>query len=341
MQRYLTMSDEEIAASPIAQGGLNGVPMVDISELIHAPHPTAGMQCVRDISAACREWGFFQVVGHGVEQSLLDEAVRVSHDFFSLPKAEKGTVKRKKDNSKGWFDDELTKQKVDWKEGFDYGTQDGVMDKSGLDGQNQWPSRDIAPDLERVAKDYFAEVRLLSLKLLSAMAVGLGLPHDQYTRHFDRDTSFARLNYYPRCPDPSSHWSISHHTDAGAVTVLYQPRVKSLQVFNLTDRMWYEVEPVAHAFVINTGDIMQVWSNDIYRAPLHRVKAQAAEQRYSIPFFLNPSYDTDYAPSVSGGPPLYRPINWGVFRMARFGGDYADVGTDTQIAHYRIKQAKL
>eukprot|EP01061_Rhynchopus_euleeides_P015996 TRINITY_DN27148_c0_g3_i1.p1 TRINITY_DN27148_c0_g3~~TRINITY_DN27148_c0_g3_i1.p1 ORF type:complete len:252 (+),score=28.39 TRINITY_DN27148_c0_g3_i1:54-809(+) len=129
MQRYLTMSDEEIAASPIAQGGLNGVPMVDISELIHAPHPTAGMQCVRDISAACREWGFFQVVGHGVEQSLLDEAVRVSHDFFSLPKAEKGTVKRKKDNSKGWFDDELTKQKVDWKEGFDYGTQDGQTKK--------------------------------------------------------------------------------------------------------------------------------------------------------------------------------------------------------------------
>ena len=71
-----------------------------------------------------------------------------------------------------------------------------------------------------------------------------------------------------------------------------------------------------------------------------QVKAQLQDERYSAPFFYNPSYETDYAPvhtAVSEEHPAqYRAINWGEFRMARFQGDYADVGEETQIAHYRI-----
>ena len=94
-------------------------------------------------------------------------------------------------------------------------------------------------------------------------------------------------------------WAISHHTDAGAVTILHQTSVQSLQVYRPQDDKWHDVQPMPGAFVINTGDIMQVWSNDEYVAPLHRVKAQRDLERYSAPFFYNPSYETDYAPCTA------------------------------------------
>lgn len=85
----------------------------------------------------------------------------------------------------------------------------------------------------------------------------------------------------------------------------------------------------------------EVWSNDLYVAPVHRVKAQRSLERYSAPFFYNPSYETNYAP-VSGTvsdevPAKYRPINWGEFRLGRFRGDYADSGApDVQISDYLL-----
>ena len=117
---------------------------------------------------------------------------------------------------------------------------------------------------------------------------------------------------------------------------------ESLQVFQKSDGRWYDVTPQPGAFVINTGDIMQVWSNDRYIAPVHRVKAQRSLTRYSAPFFYNPSYECDYAP-VSGTiteetPALYTPINWGKFRLGRFQGDFADVGAEVQISDFRTDQ---
>ena len=91
--------------------------------------------------------------------------------------------------------------------------------------------------------------------------------------------------------------------------------------------------------IINIGDVVQVWSNDRYKAPLHRVLASDTHTRYSAPFFLNPAFETNYAPLQStqrNGRALYRPINWGEFRNGRAAGDYADVGEEIQIAHYRL-----
>jgi 2OG-Fe(II) oxygenase superfamily len=106
------------------------------------------------------------------------------------------------------------------------------------------------------------------------------------------------------------------------------------------DERWYLIQPRKNALVVNIGDIVQVWSNDQYRAPLHRVLANASMPRYSAPFFYNPSYATVYAPlpSVCDGahPPRYRPICWGEFRAARAAGDYADYGEEVQISHYGL-----
>jgi isopenicillin N synthase-like dioxygenase len=180
---------------------------------------------------------------------------------------------------------------VDWKEGLDIGTQAGSLDDKGLDGWNQWPSK--PPEFEGIVRDYFWQMEALARKLTCCMSLGLGMDAEHFSKEFDGvHSSYLRMNYYPLCPDPSSHMAISHHTDAGAVTVLTQSMVRSLQVYQPSNDQWYDVEPIEGAFVINTGDIMQVWSNDVYKAPLHRVKAQENLERYSSPFFYNPSYDT-------------------------------------------------
>jgi isopenicillin N synthase-like dioxygenase len=174
---------------------------------------------------------------------------------------------------------------------------------------------------------------------LQGISQNLGMPRDYLAERFGQPhSSFLRLNYYPLCSDPQDHLGISHHTDAGALTVLLTDAQPGLQF--LHQGVWHTVEPVAGALTVNIGDIVQVWSNDRYAAPLHRVLASSTSRRYSAPFFYNPSYDTDYAPLdgvVSAeAPPRYRPINWGEFRAGRAAGDYADAGEEIQISHFRL-----
>ncbi len=89
---------------------------------------------------------------------------------------------------------------------------------------------------------------------------------------------------------------------------------------------WQDVSPIAGTVVVNIGDMMQVWSNDRFTAALHRMQPVITQPRYSIPFFFNHSYDTDYAPlpTPDSTSPKYRTINWEEFRQARADGDYAD-----------------
>jgi isopenicillin N synthase-like dioxygenase len=262
-----------------------GVPTIDVSSLVDLPSIdsiTADLEVVAKIRDACSTWGFFQITGHRVDEDLVSRFYNAQKQFFALPEADKELVRRRADNSKGWYNNELTKQKVDWKEGFDLGAQDGTLDKTGLDGYNVWPAK--PEQFESTMREYFARMEALSRYILAAMTVGLGEGPAALIREFDSaHSSYLRLNYYPVCPDPSKHWSISEHSDAGALTILTQgPNfdVRSLQVYQPADKRWYDVEPIPGSFTINTGDVMQVWSNDRYKAPLHRVKAQLSKERY-------------------------------------------------------------
>ena len=81
---------------------------------------------------------------------------------------------------------------------------------------------------------------------------------------------------------------------------------------------------------------MQIWSNNRYHAPEHRVLTSSSRVRYSAPFFLNPAFDSVVAPLPSLGPPEYLPCVWGYFRAQRFAGDFADYGTEIQISDFAV-----
>lgn len=346
------------------------VPVVDIGVLMQwnedegldTPPPgfSAMMEAIR---WAAEEWGFFYVSNHGVSDKQLASFQDQIRAFFHLPKDIKRTIRRTATNSRGYFDDELTKNRVDWKECVDVGGQheDPEADIVGFDGKrirmgddcNQWIKQDInvLPDFRAHVQQHFQSMERMSRRLMMVFAMLMdkeatffdqyfGVPSvEQNQKREVVNSSFLRLNYYPVAPSPNETMAVHHHTDAGALTVLLQDdNVASLQVFHRETSQWVLIPPRKDTFVINIGDMLQVWSNDHFRAPLHRVLANGSQERISAPFFYNPSYDTTVAPlrarKETNDIEHYSPISWYEFRRQRFAGDYADQGQEVQIDQY-------
>ncbi len=301
------------------------IPTIDCRQMDHAA-----------LHDACRDWGFFVLTGHGIDPALIEASLASTDRFFDQPLAIKNRIRRSAGNCWGYNDAELTKNKRDWKEILDIGP--AVHDGPLKGARPQWP--DI-PGFRETLSQLSGGMHQTALGLVADIATSLGARID-LDEAFGDHSSFLRLNHYPPCPDPASDTSrfvpasgelgISHHTDAGAVTVLLQDGLPGLQVFH--QGQWIDVISERGAVVINIGDVVQVWSNDVYRAPLHRVVASSGASRTSIPYFLNPAYSYSYAPL--SGQARYRPINWGEFRAQRSAGDYADLGSEVQISDYLV-----
>jgi isopenicillin N synthase-like dioxygenase len=298
-------------------------PVIDISqsERVHTH---------RAIDTACREWGVFTVIGHDIDTRLLAAVRRQMRELFGAPLEEKLAISRTAENPWGFYDREITRHTRDWKQVYDFGPADGAAIVPQL------PPR--LPAFEPIVRAFYAACDALSLRLLRVIARNLGMPPDSLDAHFrPAHTSFLRFNYYPRCPVPEQTLGVNPHTDSGAITLLLQD-MPGLEV--LHEDRWCLVEPLRDALTVNIGDMLQVWSNDRYVAPLHRVIANSGADRYSAPFFFNPAYSTNYAPLPSvvdaRNPARYRAINWREFRAGRAAGDYADAGEYMEISRYAI-----
>jgi isopenicillin N synthase-like dioxygenase len=308
------------------------VPVIDIA---HLDSPTS----LAAIDGACREWGFFQVVGHGIDDAVTGRLMAVAREFFAQPAAFKRSLLRDASNPWGYFDQELTRNRHDWKEIYDLGPAPDPADP--LAWKPRWPEGPFRLRFEPALLAYYDQCKALALRLLKAIGSNLRAGPQEILGGFDeRHTSFLRLNHYPAQPPAAEGmlaFGVGEHTDSGALTVLLQDDQPGLEVCR--NGAWHPVAPLAGALVINIGDIVQVWSNDRYRAARHRVVTHATRERYSVPFFLNPSYETRYEPLKAAvdarRPALYEPIPWREFRELRAAGDYADLGEEVQIAHYR------
>ena len=199
---------------------------------------------------------------------------------------------------------------------------------------------------------------------------------DLYNKH----SSFLRLNFYPPSDTTNatltgavssdgsvnsdiltsiSSFGVSRHTDAGLLTILLQDDVAGLEVYtgskqDANDGEWVAVDPIPNALTINIGDMLQVLSNDLFKAAEHRVRAtpaSATKPRFSAPFFYNPDYNTVITSIVTSphhstgsdsmnsiydtSKARYKPLRWGDFRSSRFLGDYSDVGREIQIEDFQ------
>eukprot|EP01038_Epipyxis_sp_PR26KG_P010876 gene10876-14595_t len=354
-------------------------PIIDIYPLLHNISYSMKRSTLDEIGIATTRWGFFHIINHGINETFIDEVIDQMKTFFKLPLEEKKLVERTESNSRGYTNQEYTKQRLDKKEVLDIGifhpydkvllSDQGWSDQL-LDGINQWPTTNKTSHFDPirfkfVMEEYFNHCTTLSNLLFHAIISNIlcmdNEEIDIESKFFQYHTSFLRLNYYPisnlwqTCQlsdvescnipdneDDSKSLGISRHTDAGGLTILLQDiNCSSLQVYSGSkqdnnDGEWVKVDPVKNGLTINTGDMLQVWSNNVFKAPEHRVLASTVQERYSVPFFYNPSYDTIVKPlcvhppshgiidpSLNGS--NYHPIRWGDFRSMRYKGDYSDI----------------
>ncbi|MEY3361260.1 MAG: hypothetical protein RL531_979 [Actinomycetota bacterium] len=310
------------------------VPTVDISD----PSATS----LAAIDTACRDHGFFLLTGHGMD-AVIEETWNWTRRFFDADRSVRTAVVRSEANPLGYYDRELTKRRRDHKEVFD------LIDPTiaALDARNRWPA--ALPGLRDAMIRHFDACSALAARTLSLVHDALGLADDERASSAcDRHTSTVRLNHYTvGDPVPVDEreglaalgtTALGHHTDPGVLTLLLQDDTGGLQA-EASDGTWIDVPPRVGTVVVNLGDCMQAWSNDRYRAAVHRVVPMTASRRFSIPYFSNPHRDAiiEPIPALSTDGPRYRPFPWREFMAARAYDNFADLGTDdTQVTDFRI-----
>ncbi|CAK7329800.1 unnamed protein product [Dovyalis caffra] len=197
-----------------------------------------------------------------------------------------------------------------------------------------------------VCEEYAKELEKLAYKLLGLIALSLGLPQNRFHGFFKDQISFVRLNHYPPCPVPHLALGISRHKDAGALTILAQDDVGGLEVKRKTDGKWLWVKPTPNAYIINVGDIIQVWSNETYESVEHRMIVNSEKERFSIPFFFNPAHYTIVKPleelTNERNPAKYRSYNWGKFFVTKKKSNFKKLDVENiQIFHFRVPKSEL
>lgn len=275
------------------------LPVIDIAPLVAGTPARAGV--AGHIAQACREHGFFYVVGHGVDEALCTRLEALSRRFFSLPEADKQPLRMALGGRawRGWFPlgGELTSGRPDWKEGLYLGQELPAADprvQAGwpLHGANLWPA--AVPALRDTVLAYLDAVTRLGHVLMEGIALSLGLPA---TYFHDRCTAdpliLLRLFNYPSQPVPERldvAWGVGEHTDYGLLTILRQDTVGGLSVH--TAGGWVDAPPLPQSFVCNIGDMLDRMTGGLYKSTPHRVRRNTSgTDRISIPLFFDPGFD--------------------------------------------------
>jgi len=309
--------------------GDSTVPVIDVAPLMtrdERRHDVAAR-----IADACREVGFFYVVGHGVSEPLQDALVAQSRRFFARPPEEKAEIAMRLGGRawRGWFPvgDELTSGEPDLKEGIYFGAElapEHPLVRAGtpLHGPNLFPAD--MPELRATVLAYMDAMTALGHVLLRGIALALGLAEDELARRFTATplTLFRIFSYPP--PRDAHGWGVGEHTDYGFLTILKQDASGGLEV--KSRRGWIDAPPIAGSFVCNIGDMLDRMTGGRFRSTPHRVRNRASHDRLSFPFFFDPGWQARIAalPMPDEAPPDDRAQRWDGASVHDFDGTYGD-----------------
>ncbi|XP_059627969.1 jasmonate-induced oxygenase 2-like [Cornus florida] len=287
------------------------IPLIDFAGLNFDTLPAATLD---QISDACRNWGFFQVVNHGVSPHLMDRARSAWREFFHMPMELKQSFANSPKTYEG-YGSRLGVEKgaiLDWS---DYYFLHYLP--TCLKDHKKWP--DQPESLREVIEEYSDQVVKLGGVLMKVFSKNLGLREDYLQNAFGGTNIGAclRVNFYPKCPQPDLTLGLSSHSDPGGMTLLLpDDHVPGLQVRR--GDSWITVKPAPHAFIVNIGDQIQVLSNAIYKSIEHRVIVSGME-RVSLAFFYNPRSDLLIEPAkelvTPDKPALYPPMTFDEYRL--------------------------
>lgn len=280
------------------------IPVIDIHPL------TAGVgldDVARQIHQACRDTGFFYVVGHGIDEALQQRLEQLSRQFFAQDLETKMQIRMALAGRawRGYFPvgDELTSGKPDLKEGIYFGaelddTHPFVQQAVPMHGANLFPA---IPQFRETVLEYLEAMTQLGHTVMTGIALSLGLEASYFRDRYTDDPLilFRIFNYPPDIPSEAASWGVGEHTDYGLLTLLKQDDSGGLQV--RTRSGWLEAPPIPNSFVCNIGDMLDRLTAGLYRSTPHRVKNRSGCDRLSFPFFFDPSFNAELQPIPLAG----------------------------------------
>jgi isopenicillin N synthase-like dioxygenase len=297
----------------------SAIPVIDIGPLLGMDE-MARIASARAIGKACTEVGFFYIQNHGIPASLIERTYAESRRFHESAANLKQRVHvSRSPGTRGWIpvssedddgdpemyrlvepkdldDDYLSKPRLH--AAFDVALEIGDDDPDFRAGNimlvpNQWP--DWLPGFRETVIEYYDAVMALGDQLFRAFAIALDLPETFFIERSRKPTSQLRLLHYPPndLPMDNTNLGISAHSDFECFTILHQSS-PGLQVMNAADE-WVEAPPIDGTFIVNIGDLLEGWTNGLFKATQHRV-VNTGRNRYSMPLFFAADYHTEVAP---------------------------------------------
>jgi isopenicillin N synthase-like dioxygenase len=287
----------------VATNHHSSIPVIDVNPLI------LGTEARRDVAVkigeACRECGFFYIVGHGVSEDLQRLLEELSKDFFAQDLGTKLQISMSRGGRawRGYFPvgGELTSGKPDLKEGIYFGAEleaDHPLVKTGtpMHGPNLFPPN--MPGFREIVLDYIAAMTRLGHCLTAGIALSLGLEESYFADRYTSDPLilFRIFNYPPALASPDFETSegVGEHTDYGLLTILRQDMSGGLEV--KIKSQWVAAPPIPDSFVCNIGDMLDRMTAGHYLSTPHRVRNQARHSRLSFAFFFDPNFHAKVEP---------------------------------------------
>jgi isopenicillin N synthase-like dioxygenase len=316
------------------ENAMSTIPVIDVAPLL-AGTPDQARAVAQALGRACREVGFFYIVGHGVPRELRTRVFDAAIAFFSGPASIREAASFAGPGSnRGYIrlgGEALDPSKpADVKEAFNIGLElppddPDLLARAPFRAANLWP--EIAGFRDTMLA-YFNAVWRLGRDLHRGFALDLGLEGDFFESKLDKPLATMRLLHYPPVTTPLAQGQLGAgvHTDYGNVTLLATDAVGGLMVQDRSGR-WLDAPVMADAFVCNIGDCLMRWSNDVYVSTPHKVVSPPGADRYSVAFFLDPNPDAIVAclPTCISEerPAKYGPITGANFLRSRLEPTYA------------------
>ncbi|XP_074280916.1 kihadalactone A synthase LFS isoform X2 [Silene latifolia] len=296
------------------------------------------------LKQACLDSGFFYVVNHGISQEFMDEVFEASKKFFDLPINEKMKLLRN-EKHRGYTPvlDELLdpehQVQGDFKEGYYIGVEvpdDDPEAEKPFYGPNVWPATDILPGWRETMEKYYSQALEVARAVARIIALALDLSEDFFDKPemLGNPIATLRLLHYGsgQVSEPSKGiFGAGAHSDYGLITLLATDDVVGLQIckdWDAKPQIWENVPPVKGAFIVNLGDMLERWSNGVFKSTMHRVLGNGQE-RYSIPYFVEPSHEclVECLPTCKSetNPPKFPPVRCGEYLSQRYRDTHADL----------------
>ncbi|XP_012082504.1 protein DMR6-LIKE OXYGENASE 1 [Jatropha curcas] len=256
------------------------LPIIDFAELQGSNRP----QVLKSLAEACEQYGFFQLVNHGISNDVISGMIDAVKRFFELPYEERSKYMTSDMNALVRYGTSFNQNKDNvfcWRDFLK------LMCSPLSDVLAHWPSSPT--DFRDLVATYAKETNYLFLKVMEAMLQSLLLgtnknketkEDDEIMKEFEVGSQLMVVNFFPPCPEPDLTLGMPPHSDYGFFTLLLQDEVEGLQI-RYKDK-WVTVQPIPNAFVVNVGDHLEIFSNGKYKSVLHRVKVNSAKARISV-----------------------------------------------------------